>query len=135
MEIARSVDALQTWAHPIDPRLTGIAGTVFTGPPRHEGADLRNVTVSADGRSIDRHAGPATAAVMAVLDAMGLLADDRPFVHERIVDTRLTGRLVRRTTVGDYEAIVCEIRGRPGSPASTRSWRLTTIRSARGLPD
>ena len=111
IEIARSADAVQTWAHPSDDRLAGIAGTVFTAPPRHEGSDLRNVTVSADGQVDRSPGGTATAAVMAVLDAMGLLAEDRPFVHEGIVDTRLTGRLESRTAVATSEAIVCEISG------------------------
>ena len=111
IEIARSADALQTWAHPHDDRLNGISGTVFTAPPRREGADLRNVTVSAEGQVDRSPGGTATSAVMAVLDAMGLLADDRAFVHEGIVDTRLSGRLLRRTAVGASEAIVCEISG------------------------
>jgi proline racemase len=111
IEIARSADALQTWAHPNDDRLSGISATVFTAPPRHERSDLRNVTVSADGQVDRSPGGTATAAVMAVLDAMGLLADDRPFVHEGIVETRLSGRLLRRTTVGASEAIICEISG------------------------
>ena len=37
-------------------------------------------------------------AVMAVLDAMGLLGDDRPFVHESLIGTRFTGRIERETT-------------------------------------
>jgi proline racemase len=111
MDIARTADSLQVWAHPGDDRLAGIAGTVFTAPPRLEGSDLRNVMVSADGQVDRSPGGTSTAAVMAVLDAMGLLAEDRPFVHEGIVDTRLTGRLVRRRSVAACDAIVCEISG------------------------
>ena len=51
------------------------------------------------------------AAVMAVVDAMGLLADDRPFVHESLIGTRFTGRVVSRTVVGECQAIVPEIEG------------------------
>ena len=73
--------------------LTGIQGTIFTGPPRDSSADLRNVTVFANG-AIDRSAsGTGTAAVMTVIDAMGLLDDQRPFVHESIVGTTFTGRV------------------------------------------
>jgi len=111
MEIRRVVEAACTVAHPLEPRLRGVYGTIFTSPPHDAQADLRNVTVYADA-AVDRSpCGTGTAAVMAVLDAMGLLADDRPFVHESIVGTRLTGRLASRTSIGEYGAIVAEIDG------------------------
>lgn len=110
-DIIRAVEAVQEFAHPLDSNVRGIDGTIFTGPPRDDGADLRNVTVFADGE-IDRSpCGTGTAAVMAVIDAMGLLAAERPFVHESLIGTRLTGRVLARTKVGELEAIVPEISG------------------------
>jgi proline racemase len=46
-----------------------------------------------------------------VLDAIGLLADDRPFVHESIVGTQFEGRVRGRAAVADYDAIIPEICG------------------------
>jgi proline racemase len=67
--------------------------------------------VFADG-ALDRSpSGTATSAVMAVLDAMGLLGEDRPFVHEGITGTQLRGRVTGRTTAGELPAIVTEIEG------------------------
>ncbi|MEQ1574309.1 MAG: proline racemase family protein, partial [Vicinamibacterales bacterium] len=72
-------------AHPGDRRMSGIAGVVFTGPPRDPEAHLRSVVVSESG-VIDRSpSATGTSAVMAVLDAMGLLQEDVPFVHESLV--------------------------------------------------
>ena len=48
---------------------------------------------------------------MAVIDAMGLLAEDKPFVHESLIGTRFTGRVAGRTAVGEHQAIVPEIEG------------------------
>ena len=48
---------------------------------------------------------------MAVLDAMGLLDEDRHFVHESITGTLFRGRAVRRTVVGEAAALVAEIEG------------------------
>jgi proline racemase len=111
IEITRAVDAAQAVAHPVDPRVEGVSGTIFTAPPRGRGADLRNVTVLGDGQ-IDRSpGGTGTAAVMSVLDAMGLIADGQRFVHEGLIDTRITGRVVSRTSVGAYDAIVTEMEG------------------------
>jgi proline racemase len=86
-----------------------VDGVIFTGPPRDPEAHLRNVTVSASG-AVDRSASATgTSAVMAVLDAMGLLGSDAPFVHESLVGTLHHGRVVRRTQVGEMQAIIAEI--------------------------
>jgi proline racemase len=111
MEVKHAIEAAHSIAHPLDPGLQGIYGTIFTGPPHAAAADLRNVTIFGDAQ-IDRSpCGTGTAAVMAVIDAMGLIADDRPFVHESLVGTLFEGRIAGRTAVGDYQAIVPEISG------------------------
>src|SRR5713226_1575342 len=111
MEIKHAIEAAQTIVHPIEPGLRGIYGTIFTGPPSDERADLRNVTIFAD-TEVDRSpCAPSTAAVMAVIDAMGLLSVDRPFVHESLIGTRFNGRVASRTSVGEYQAIVPEVQG------------------------
>lgn len=109
--IARAAEAAVTVAHPLDRQLDGIEGTIFIGPPRGHAADLRSVTVFADAALSRSASGTSTSAVMAVLDAMGLLAGDRPFVQESIIDTTMTGRVTGRTVVGEHAAIVPEITG------------------------
>jgi trans-L-3-hydroxyproline dehydratase len=111
MEIKHAIESAMTIVHPLDPGLTGIYGTIFTGPPHDEIADLRNVTIFADAEVDRSPCGTGTAAVMAVVDAMGLLGSDRPFVHESLIGTRFNGRVASRTQVGDHEAIVPEIEG------------------------
>jgi len=111
MEIKHAIEDVYTIAHPLEPGLHGIYGTIFTGPPSDERADLRNVTIFADAEVDRSPCGTGTAAVMAVVDAMGLLGDDRPFVHESLIGTRFNGRIVSRTEVGEYQAIVPEIEG------------------------
>ena len=114
MEIKVAIEREQKIVHPLEPGLRGIYGTIFTGPPESTGkgaADLRNVTIFADAEVDRSPCGTGTAAVMAVIDAMGLLADDRPFVHESLIGTTFSGRLVGRTSVGEHAAIVPEIEG------------------------
>jgi proline racemase len=111
MEIKRAVEAAVTIVHPLDPGLKGIYGTIFTGPPTREDADLRNVTIFADAEVDRSPCGTGTAAVVAVLDAMGLLPAHRAFGHESIVGTIFTGTVVSRTRVGECDAIVPEIEG------------------------
>jgi trans-L-3-hydroxyproline dehydratase len=111
MEIKHAIDAAQTVQHPLEPGLRGIYGTIFTGPPVDERSDLRNVTIFADAEVDRSPCGTGTAAVMAVIDAMGLLSEERPFVHESLIGTRFRGRVASRTAVGEYQAIVPEIEG------------------------
>jgi trans-L-3-hydroxyproline dehydratase len=111
MEIKHAIEAAHTIVHPLDAGLTGIYGTIFTGPPTDESADLRNVTIFADAEVDRSPCGTGTAAVMAVVDAMGLLGADRPFVHESLIGTRFKGRVTSRTEVGELQAIVPEIEG------------------------
>ena len=111
MEIKRAIEASQPVTHPLESGLKGVYGTIFTGPPNDPNAHLRNVTIFADAEVDRSPCGTGTAAVMAVLDAMGLLGDDTPFVHESLIGTTFTGRVAGRTMVGEYEAIVPEIEG------------------------
>jgi proline racemase len=56
--------------------------------------------------------GTGTSARMAALHARGELGLHEPFVHESVLGTRFTGRLLERTRVGDRPAVVPEITGR-----------------------
>ena len=97
--------------HPTDPGLNGVYGTIFTGPPDTEGADLKNVTIFAD-KEVDRSpCGTGTCAVLAVLDAMGVSNPAKPFVHESIVGSTFSARVASRTTVGEFAAIIPELTG------------------------
>lgn len=109
--IKLEVERLRQVVHPIESGLQGIYGTIFTAPAHDPAAHLRNVTVFADAEVDRSPCGTGTAAVMAVLDEMGMLSDDTPFVHESIVGTRFHGRVVGRQPVGDRPAIVPEISG------------------------
>ena len=129
MEIKHAIEAAQTIVHPLDPGLTGIYGTIFTGPPSDERADLRNVTIFADAEVDRSPCGTGTAAVMAVLDAMGLLGADRPFVHESLIGTRFNGRVASRTAGRRAIRRSCpRSKAPPGSPASTLLDRRRPIR-------
>ncbi len=111
MDIKHAIEAQHNIVHPAEPGLNGIYGTIFTGPPNQRIADLRNVTIFADAEVDRSPCGTGTAAVMAVVDAMGLLTDDKPFVHESLIGTLFNGRVASRTMVGEVQAIVPEIEG------------------------
>jgi trans-L-3-hydroxyproline dehydratase len=110
-EVKAEVERQRQVVHPLDAGLKGIYGTIFTAPPQHADAHLRNVTIFADAEVDRSPCGTGTAAVMAVLSEMGVLAEHAPFVHESIVGTLFTDRIVGRQQVGDKPGIVPEIAG------------------------
>jgi proline racemase len=110
-DISAALNATRRPVHPMDSAVNGVAGVIFTGPAADPEAHLRNVTVRASG-SIDRSpGGTGTSAVMAVLDAMGLLPDGQAFVHESLFGALFRGHPLRRTVVADFPALVTEIEG------------------------
>jgi proline racemase len=110
-DIKASLEASSTVTHPAEPGLAGLYGVIFTGPPHDPEAHLRNLTVFADAEVDRSPCGTGTSAVMAVLDAMGLLPAGEAFVHESLIGTLFRGRVTRRTQVGELPAIVPEIEG------------------------
>jgi len=87
-----------------------VHGTIFTGAPRAS-SDLRTATVL-DGAVLRRSPGATgTAALLAVLDAMGLVVDEERFRHEGILGTVLYGRIESRQRLDDVDTITPVIEG------------------------
>ncbi len=109
-EITDAIQSTVPVQHPVDASLKDVQGTIFTGAARGAG-DLRSATVL-DGAVLRRSPGvTGTAALMAVLDAMGLLSEERSFTHEGIVGTTLQGSVAQRQQMADVAAIVPVIEG------------------------
>ena len=99
--------------HPTLGAQDGVEAVVFIGPPRAEDAHLTSATVYPDG-AVDRSpGGGSTAAVLAVLDAMGLVLDDAPFVHESLIGARFTARVTSRLEIEGLPAVVPEVEAAP----------------------
>ena len=111
MAIRHAVEKELVIVHPTEPAAAGLDGVVFTGPPTVEGAAVRSVTVFGDG-AVDRSPGGApTAALLAVLDAMGLADEAVPVINESIAGATFCARILSRASVGDLPAVVPEISG------------------------
>lgn len=110
--------------HPEQLEIRDASIALLWGPPTVAGADARNAVVVSTGPVrwdrpelaggvLDRSpCGTGTCARMAVLHARGELPLGRDFVHESIIGTTFTGRLVRETQVGPHAAVVPTITGR-----------------------
>ncbi|MGI8711603.1 MAG: proline racemase family protein [Solirubrobacteraceae bacterium] len=105
------MEALPEPVHPETPAIRGCHHVIWTGPPS-AGADARAATAIHPGWVDRSPCGTGTSARMAQRHARGALALDTPFVHESIIGTRFTGRLLAQTSVGGRPAVVPEITGR-----------------------
>ena len=109
--------------HPATPELSGISIMEFTAPPSAPGAHGKNTVVISTGAVdwsrpesftgvLDRSpCGTGTCARMAVMHARGELATGEDFVHEGILGTTWTGRLLRETEIGGVPAVVPQLTG------------------------
>ncbi|MGH9488249.1 MAG: proline racemase family protein [Terriglobales bacterium] len=110
--------------HPENEEIIGPTIAELSAPARRRGVDRRNTVIVSTGKldwqrpetwtgTLDRSpCGTGTCAKMAALHARGELALGRDFVHEGILGTTFTGRLLRETRVGPYTAVVPSISGR-----------------------
>ena len=109
--------------HPENAGIEGVSIMQWSGPPSVDGADMKNTVVVSSGAFdweqpstwtgvLDRSpCGTGTCARMATLHARGRLGIAQPFVHEGILGTTWTGRLLRQVRVGEYAAVVPELTG------------------------
>jgi proline racemase len=109
--------------HPDNPAIREITIGQLYGPAHAPAAARRNaVTVSSGAFDWERPAswtgvldrspcGTGTCAAMAVLHAKAQLAIGEDFVHESIIGSLFTGRLVEQVTLGDQPAVVPTITG------------------------
>ena len=109
--IKRAVMAAGEIRHPVEPDLSFLYGTIFTGPALGSGAHSRNVCVFAEGEVDRSPTGTGVSARVAIERARGRLAPGQAFVVESIIGTRFTGRIAREVKWEGNDAVVPEIEG------------------------
>jgi proline racemase len=110
LELKQAVEGTIAVRHPGDKKVGGIQGVILTAAPR-EGGDLRSTTIL-EGGVLKRSPGIAgTVALLAVLDAMGLVQGNHTFIHEGLIGTQLHGRIASRRQVGETPFVIPLIEG------------------------
>ena len=109
--------------HPLNPEIRNVSISQLSAPPVNPRAHRRNAVTVASGLLdwnrpstwtgvMDRSpCGTGTCAKMATLHARGLLGLNEDFVHESIIGTLFTGRLIEETKLGPYNAVVPTVGG------------------------
>lgn len=112
--ITKAVNAVLPAKHPVEEDLSFLYGTIFTGPPEDPTHHSRNVCIFADAEVDRSPTGTGVSARLALHYAKGEIGEGQEIVIESILgkDSSFGGRVVERTRVGSYEAVVPEVRGR-----------------------
>jgi proline racemase len=111
MEVKNATNAVFSIVHPELTDIKDIYGTIISGVPRHSGSSQANCCVFAD-REVDRSpTGSGTAGRVAQLHARGELAAGATLVNESIVGSIFKGRVLSRTRLGDFDAVIPEVSG------------------------
>ena len=122
-EVKTAANLAYTVRHDEIPELNHIYGTIITGDPIHPGALQSNCCVFAD-RQVDRSpTGSGTAGRTAILAARGQLADGETWINESLIGTRMSARVLERTTFHGRPAVIPEVSGTAGF-LGTASWVL-----------
>jgi proline racemase len=111
MSILRQVNREVELSHPTKPHLCSVDLVEIHEEVEGSKAHGRNVVVFGEGQVDRSPCGTGTCAKMAALFAKGRLGLGEEFVHESIIGTTFSGRLLRRTVVGNTPAVIPEIQG------------------------
>jgi proline racemase len=98
--------------HPEFDNVRGVSIVQFAMPFQGPGKVTRNTCIVSPGRSDRSPTGTGTSARMAVLQARGLMTAGDVLIHESIIGSRFTGRILELTEIAGRKAIVPEITGR-----------------------
>jgi 4-hydroxyproline epimerase len=99
------------FVHPGDPNIRNVSHILWTGKPLSEKATARNAVFYGD-KAIDRSpCGTGTSARMAQWVGQGRLKPGDIFIHESYIGSVFEGRVLGDTQVGQYRAIIPEIKG------------------------
>jgi proline racemase len=97
--------------HPLEPDLSFLYGTIFTGPARLPVNHSRNVCVFAEGE-VDRSAtGSGVSARAALHHAKAELRLNEKITIESILGSTMTVQVVEQTKYGPYDAVIPEVGG------------------------
>jgi proline racemase len=109
--VKRAVTASLEIKHPFEEDLGFLYGTIIDGPPLGKEANSRNVCIFANGEVDRSPTGTGVSGRVALEHARGRLTAGETFVVESLIGTSFTGRVVRETTFGEYDAVIPEIEG------------------------
>mgnify|MGYP000844653555 FL=1 len=97
--------------HPTQPHITTVDVAEFFDPSGHMAHRGRNAVVYGKAHVDRSPCGTGTCAKMALLYRRGELTIGQPFINAGILGTTFEGQILEETRVGDFPAIIPQIKG------------------------
>ncbi len=108
--------------HPVEPDLSFLYGTIFTGNPENPIHHSRNVCIFAEGE-VDRSAtGSGVSARAGLHFSKGELKLNQPIIIESILGSTMTVEAIRKTDFYGYEAVVPKVTGAANFVGQNEFW-------------
>ncbi|MGR9459418.1 proline racemase family protein (plasmid) [Rhizobium leguminosarum] len=112
-KIKRAVNEQLTVIHPENAKIRDVSNIIFEGSIERKDGMLmsKNGTVCLHGRLDRSPTGTGTTSRLAVMSAKGLIAQGELFRNHSITGTHFDSRVISKTRVGSYDAVVVTIAG------------------------
>jgi proline racemase len=123
LAISNAINEQNRPVHPENPEIAICHHVDFIAPGNEGPLHWRNAMAIHPGWFDRSPCGTGTSARLAQMVARGQFKDDDVLENESWIGSRFTGRIVGRTKVGDFDAIIPAITGRAWI-MGTAQWRL-----------
>jgi len=112
MEIKHKVMDMMEFNHPTS-GVNWLYGTIFYKKPEknQDMIDTKNVCIFADGQVDRSPTGTGTGGRVALHYFKGEMLEEDTLSNKSIIDTVMEGRIIEKTKVGEYDALVTEVSG------------------------
>jgi trans-L-3-hydroxyproline dehydratase len=98
-------------AHPFEPDLSFLYGTIFIGEPANHQNHSRNVCVFANGEVDRSPTGSGVSARAALHHSRNQLHEGQPITIESIIGSTMTVEIIEQTVYGNYPSVIPEVSG------------------------
>ncbi len=112
IEIKKAIVKKVNIEHPFNDDLSFLYGTIFMDEPEDSNSHSRNVCVFADGEVDRSPTGTGVSGRLAIHYARGEIKINEPIIIESIIGTKFSGKVLKETKFGQYNAIIPEITGK-----------------------
>ena len=121
-KIKQAVMDKVSMAHPTEPDMNFLYGTIFTGSAKDPNHHSRNVCIFADGQ-VDRSAtGTGVSARAAIHYARGEIKIGESITIESIIGSTFTVKVAESSSLGPYDAVIPEVGGNAHITGKNTFW-------------
>ena len=121
-KIKQAVMDKVSMAHPTEPDMNFLYGTIFTGSAKDPNHHSRNVCIFADGQVDRSSTGTGVSARAAIHYARGEIKIGESITIESIIGSTFTVKVAESSSLGPYDAVIPEVGGNAHITGKNTFW-------------